>query len=90
MPTIHPKRTSRIRMRMCATDKQLLLAAANISHKNVAEFSLEAGVNEARHALANQVHFEISVKQWQSFCTALNAPIRQKPKLKALLLNPDS
>lgn len=83
-----PLKASRIDVRASAPVKQLLQEAARLSHKNVSECLLEAGINAARQTLANQLRFELSEAQWNAFQEALDAPVQAKPKLKKLLNDP--
>jgi len=83
-----PLKDSRIDVRATAPVKQLLQEAARISHKNVSEFLLEAGINAAKQTLADQLRFELTDEKWSAFQEALDAPVNRKPELKKLLIDP--
>jgi uncharacterized protein (DUF1778 family) len=78
----------RIDVRASASVKQLLQEAARVSHKNVSEFLLDAGVTAANLALADRRRFELNDVQWEAFQQALDRPVQAKPRLKKLLTEP--
>lgn len=84
---IHSK-SERIDVRASAPVKQLLQEAARVSHKNVSEFLLDAGIIAANQTLADRTRFELSAEQWRAFQIALDQPVGAKPKLKKLLAQP--
>jgi uncharacterized protein (DUF1778 family) len=84
---IQPK-SERIDVRASAPVKQLLQAAAQVAHKNVSEFLLDAGIIAAKQTLADRTRFELSPEKWLEFQAALERPISAKPKLKKLLSKP--
>jgi uncharacterized protein (DUF1778 family) len=88
MSTATQSKASRIDVRATHTVKQLLQEAARLTHKNVSEFLLEAGIVAAKQTLADQLRFELSAEKWIAFQEALDAPVSAKPKLKKLLNEP--
>ena len=84
---IHSK-SERIDVRASAPVKQLLQEAARVSHKNVSEFLLDAGIIAANQTLADRTRFELSDEKWLAFQAALDQPVSAKPKLKKLLSEP--
>jgi uncharacterized protein (DUF1778 family) len=84
---VHPK-SERIDVRASTPVKQLLQEAARVAHKNVSEFLLDAGIHAANQTLAERTRFALSEDQWLAFHTALDQPVRAKPKLKKLLSEP--
>jgi uncharacterized protein (DUF1778 family) len=54
----------------------------------VSKFLLDAGINAANQTLADRVRFELSTEKWLEFQTALNQPVRAKPRLHNLLRQP--
>ena len=88
MTTVAPPKSERIDVRASAPVKQLLQEAARVSHKNVSEFLLDAGIVAANQTLADRTRFELSPEQWRAFQAALDGPVRSKPKLKKLLTEP--
>jgi uncharacterized protein (DUF1778 family) len=81
-------KSERIDVRASAPVKHLLQEAARVSHKNVSEFLLDAGIQAANQTLADRTRFELSPAQWLAFQQALDQPISAKPKLKKLLSKP--
>ena len=59
-----------------------------MSHKNVSEFLLDAGIVAANQTLADRTRFELTPEKWQEFHAALDQPVSTKPKLRDLLSKP--
>jgi uncharacterized protein (DUF1778 family) len=87
MPASLNPKSERIDVRASTPVKQLLQEAARVSHKNVSEFLLDAGINAANQALADRTKFALSKETWTAFQKALDQPVKPKPKpkLKKLL-----
>lgn len=82
-------KSERIDVRATASVKQLLQEAARVSHKNVSEFLLEAGVTAANQALADRRQFLLDEAQWGAFQEALDRPVAaDKSRLRKLLNEP--
>jgi len=81
-------KSERIDVRASTPVKQLLQEAARVSHKNVSEFLLDAGIIAANQTLADRTRFELSQDKWREFQAALDRPVLSKPKLKKLLSKP--
>jgi uncharacterized protein (DUF1778 family) len=81
-------KSERIDVRASTPVKQLLQEAARVSHKNVSEFLLDAGINAANQTLADRTRFDLSPEQWEAFQSALDQPVTSKLKLKKLLSEP--
>lgn len=81
-------KSERIDVRASTSVKQLLQEAARVSHKNVSEFLLDAGINAANQTLADRTRFDLSPEQWEAFQSVLDKPVASKPKLKTLLSQP--
>ena len=88
MSTFNLSKTERIDVRASAMVKQLLQEAARVSHKNVSEFLLDAGVTAAAQTLADRRRFVLDDAQWKAFQEALDRPVQSKPRLKKLLREP--
>lgn len=88
MSTMNAAKIERIDIRASSAVKQLLQEAAQICHKNVSEFLLDAGTIAANQALADRHHFILGDEQWEAFQQALDRPIERKPKLEKLLTTP--
>ena len=83
--TIAETRSERIEIWMTPDQKALLRRAAVLSQKNVAEFLLEAGIDAAEDALADQRMFQLDDRQWRVFEDILDRPVIAKPRLARLL-----
>lgn len=84
MPNPESK-SERIELRTTPAMKALLQRAAAVSHKNVTEFVLEAGLKAAEEALVDRRTFGLSDEQWRTFHTLLDRPVTPKPTLADLL-----
>ena len=88
MRVFNLSKTERIDVRASSMVKQLLQEAARVSHKNVSEFLLDAGLTAAAQTLADRRRFVLDDTQWQAFQEALDRPVQSKPRLKKLLSEP--
>ena len=88
MSALNLSKTERIDVRASSAVKLLLQEAARVSHKNVSEFLLDAGVTAASQALAERSRFVLAQDQWQAFQAALDQPVQARPALKKLLGEP--
>ncbi len=88
MPFPQHAKTERVDVRASKQVKALLQEAARVSHKNVSEFLLEAGIAMAHETLAEQRLFTLTDEQWQHFQAALERPVQDKPQIRKLLLEP--
>lgn len=88
MPSTQHRKSERIDVRASGRTKALLQEAARVSHKNVSEFLLEAGVALAHETLAQQRLFTLNDEQWRRFQDALDRPVQDKPTLRKLLTEP--
>ncbi|MBI4189270.1 MAG: DUF1778 domain-containing protein [Betaproteobacteria bacterium] len=79
------RKEERIDLRLSRRAKVLLQHAAAVRHKTVTDFVLESGLTAATETLADRREFLLDDKQWQAFITALDAPLKPKPRLKRLL-----
>ena len=86
--TAKSSKSERIDVRASAPVKQLLQEAARVSHKNVSEFLLDAGIVAANQTLADRTRFELAPEKWREFHAALDRPVNGKPKLRDLLSKP--
>jgi uncharacterized protein (DUF1778 family) len=80
-------RSEKLDLRLSATDKTTLYAAAAAAHRSVSEFVLESALRRAEEILAERHHFGLSAEQWSAFMAALNAPPRELPRLQRLWMN---
>jgi uncharacterized protein (DUF1778 family) len=91
MPAIaHQKkgRTERLNVRVTEAQARLIRLAAKETRANMSSFLVESACLRAEEALASQEHFVYNAKQWAAFTAALDRPVKDKPRLKALLTEP--
>ncbi|MET0154732.1 MAG: DUF1778 domain-containing protein [Rickettsiales bacterium] len=75
-------------MRIPLLSKQLLQEAAEIRHKSMTEFVLDACVSEAQNVLAEKRFFSLSAEAWEDFRRALDAPPVAQSRMRQLLQTP--
>lgn len=85
MPDGFESRSERVDLRMTPDAKRTLQQAAAATNKTVSEFLLDSGLNAAFDALADRRVFQLDEARWDAFQTALAAPPRDNPGLRALL-----
>jgi uncharacterized protein (DUF1778 family) len=78
----------RINLRATSAQETLIRAAADRRGISMTDFVLESACTKAEEAIADQVHFLLSGKQWKTFNEALERPARVKPRLRKLLTEP--
>lgn len=89
MTTSTPLKSERIDVRASASVKQLLQEAAQVSHKSVSEFLLDAGITAATQTLADRRWFELDESRWQQFMELLDRPVSAPDsRMKVLLTEP--
>lgn len=81
-------RTEKLDLRVSATAKRTLEAAASASHRTVSAFVLESALARAEEALADRQTFPLSKPKWTEFLAALDAPTRPLPRMQRLLTEP--
>jgi len=75
-----------INLRATKHDRALIDRAAAARHVSRSEFMLESARREAMNALLDQSFFQLDAEQWTAFTAALDAPPKENPKLKRLLM----
>jgi uncharacterized protein (DUF1778 family) len=83
-------KSERIDIRTTPAAKETLQRAAAMTHKNVSEFLLDAGLAAATEALADRRLFILDDAQWRDFQAALDRPVSRKPRLAKLLSEPSA
>jgi uncharacterized protein (DUF1778 family) len=78
----------RINLRATSVQESLIRAAAERRGISMTDFVLESACTRAEEAIADQVHFLLSAKQWRAFNEALERPERVRPRLRKLLTEP--
>lgn len=82
------RKSERIDVRTTAAVKEMLQRAASLSHKNVSEFLLDAGLRAAADTIAGRRMLALDEAQWAAFQEALDRPVEHKPRLARLLSEP--
>ena len=90
MPSITARKGKdrRIHLRATSAQESLIRAAADRRGVSLTDFVLESACTRAEEAIADQVHFVLSPRQWQAFNDALERPARVLPKHRKLLTEP--
>lgn len=81
-------RDERISIRVSARERSMIAQAAAATGKTMTAFLLDAGRSEAERTLADQRTFLLDSEQWEKFSAALNRPVVEKSRLRALLETP--
>ncbi len=76
---------TRIDLRIENSQKDFLVYAASLSNQKLSAFVINSALKEAEDLVANKVQFNLSDHQWKDFCSVLDKPAREIPKLKKLL-----
>jgi uncharacterized protein (DUF1778 family) len=85
---IEKNRTERLNVRVTEEQSRLIRRAARETQNNVSSFLVESACLRAEETLASQKHFVYDSTQWKAFIAALDQPVQDKPRLKALLNEP--
>src|ERR1035441_767819 len=85
---ISQRRTEKLDVRVSRTAKAKLQAAAAASHRSMSDFVMESALARAEETLADRRTFGLDAKAWAAFQSALAAPVRPLPRLRALLIEP--
>lgn len=81
-------KTAPINMRVEPTQQVLLTKAAALLNKDRSAFILDVACREAENILLDQRLFQLAEADFKVFEAALEAPIPENSKLKALLQEP--
>lgn len=82
------RRTEKLDLRISPEAKARLQTAATAMDRSVSDFVLESALSRAEEALADRRVFGLDARAWKAFQSALDAPTRPLPRLKALLKKP--
>ena len=90
MPAIQIKKTkeARLYIRATASQKQLIVAAAEKERKSSSDFVLENALSAAEAIVADDANLTLGKEKWSAFCAALDAAPRRIPSLRKLLIEP--
>jgi len=78
------QKNRRIDLRIENSQKDFLMYVAALRHKKLSAFLLDSALKEAEELIANKSHFQLPERKWKAFCSALDSPAREIPKLKRL------
>ena len=82
--------TAQIHLRIPPKTKSLLTLAAELSGaSNLTYYILRAAVERAQFDLSNQQSFTLKKGPWAEFIKRLDAPAKNRPRLRKLLNTPD-
>ena len=81
-------RTEKLDLRLTASAKQKLQAAAEAKHCSVTEFVMRSAIDRADEVLSDQRRFFVNEEQWQAFQAALDGPPAENLRMRELLTNP--
>jgi uncharacterized protein (DUF1778 family) len=86
MPTTaaRKKRSERFNVRASDREARLIRLAADHRGVNITNFILESACVRAEQEIADARSFELSPKDWQTFCEALDRPAQLKPRLRKI------
>lgn len=87
-PSARSKRTQRLNLRATQSEKSLLETAASRQGSTVSDFVIKSACSRAEDILAEERNFELPPDRWKAFVSALERPVRLKPRLKKLLTEP--
>ena len=79
---------AKVQLRMRPLQKDVIARAAELRQTTMTNFMVEQAFNAAQQILADQAHFYLSPEKWDEFCAALDAPPRELPELRNLLVTP--
>lgn len=82
------RRDDRMEFRLPPQAKSLLKRAADVENKTLSAFLLDKGLEAAAETLAERREFRLGAKQYDAFVAALDAPVKPRPRLEALLKAP--
>ena len=81
-------KTAPINMRVEPSQQALLTKAASLVHKDRSAFILDVACREAENVLLDQRLFYLDKDAFETFKSALEKPVPENDKLKALLAEP--
>lgn len=83
------QKDTRIDLRIENSQKDFLIYAASLRNMKLSTFVIDSALKEAEELVANKVNFPLPAEQWQAFCSALDKPAKEIPKLKNLFKGPN-
>jgi uncharacterized protein (DUF1778 family) len=83
-------RQEKFNLRWTDQQEQVIREAAQLKQKSVSAFILDQAYDAAQQVLRQEsrYHLSLSKKQWQEFCSVLDAPPKRIPALHKLMNTP--
>lgn len=82
------QKSSRLSIRASEHKKTVIARAARIRNTTLSEFIVENAYQTAQEVIAEQAQFTLNKKEWKAFCEALDAPPKDVPAIRKLLITP--
>ena len=82
------RRDDRMEFRLPPQAKSILKRAADVENKSLSAFLLDKGLEAAAETLAERRDFRLGARQYDAFIAALDAPVKPRPRLEALVSTP--
>jgi len=79
-----PNRSSRLGLRATPEQETVLRRAAEVAHKSLTDFILDAAYQAAEQTLLDQRLFKVSGSQYQALLKMLDRPEKENPGLADL------
>lgn len=86
--TIRTTRSEKLDLRLTPEAKRILSAAAAAERRSVSDYVLDSALGRAEETLADRRSFVLDAERWQVFMAALDAPVRDMPRMRKLLNEP--
>lgn len=84
MPTAPPARSARLGLRATPAQEAVLRRAAEVAHKSLTDFILDAAYQAAEQTLLDQRLFMVSGSQYQALLDMMDRPESDNPGLADL------
>lgn len=86
--TMKTTRTEKLDLRLTPEAKRILASAAAAERRSLSDFVLDSALGRAEETLADRRSFHLDAERWQAFVAALDAPVRDMPRMRKLLNEP--
>lgn len=86
--TTRTTRSEKLDLRLTPEAKRILTAAAAAERRSVSDYVLDSALGRAEETLADRSRFGLDAERWQAFMEALDAPVRDMPRMRKLLNEP--
>jgi uncharacterized protein (DUF1778 family) len=81
-------KSMQINLRIRPAERELIARAAELRHKNLSEFVIDAATRAAEDALASQRVFMADEAQYRTLLREMDRPVAASPELLELLARP--